>query len=246
MNPIQESAREQVSALADGALRGDELVHAVQALCADESLQQAWRDYHAVGDVLVAGTRQPCTGSAAFLGRFQQRLAAEATARPLQAAVAPEASVAHVSASLEPVESIVVPLPVKVTRLEAANEPVFRWKLVAGVASLAAVAAIGWNLVGSATLPSAGAQLALQQSQPLESREISPAIAASVPQAGGVQLAGLQSAGPTLATTESLPPQTMLRDPRLDQLLEAHRQAGGAAQMPSGFLRNATFDVPSR
>ena len=41
-------------------------------------------------------------------------------------------------------------------------------------------------------------------------------------------------------------PQVMLRDPRLDQLLEAHQQAGGASQMPSGFLRNATFEGPSR
>jgi sigma-E factor negative regulatory protein RseA len=41
-------------------------------------------------------------------------------------------------------------------------------------------------------------------------------------------------------------PQVMLRDPRLDELLEAHRQAGGASQMPSGFLRNATFEAPSR
>jgi sigma-E factor negative regulatory protein RseA len=41
-------------------------------------------------------------------------------------------------------------------------------------------------------------------------------------------------------------PQVMLRDPRLDQLLEAHQQAGGASQMPSGFLRNATFEGPTR
>jgi sigma-E factor negative regulatory protein RseA len=41
-------------------------------------------------------------------------------------------------------------------------------------------------------------------------------------------------------------PQVMLRDPRLDQLLEAHRQAAGGAQMPSGFLRNATFEGASR
>jgi sigma-E factor negative regulatory protein RseA len=41
-------------------------------------------------------------------------------------------------------------------------------------------------------------------------------------------------------------PQIMLRDPRLDQLLEAHQQTGGASQMPSGFLRNATFERPSR
>jgi len=41
-------------------------------------------------------------------------------------------------------------------------------------------------------------------------------------------------------------PQIMLRDARLDELLAAHQQAGGASQMPSGFLRNATFEGPSR
>ena len=40
----------------------------------------------------------------------------------------------------------------------------------------------------------------------------------------------------------------MLRDPRLDELMAAHKQFGGtsALQMPSGFLRNATFDGPTR
>lgn len=40
----------------------------------------------------------------------------------------------------------------------------------------------------------------------------------------------------------------MIRDARLDELLAAHRQAGGATalQMPSGFLRNATFQGSAR
>jgi sigma-E factor negative regulatory protein RseA len=38
----------------------------------------------------------------------------------------------------------------------------------------------------------------------------------------------------------------MLRDARLDELLAAHQQAGGGSQMPSSFLRNATFEGPSR
>ncbi|RZL45382.1 MAG: anti-sigma factor, partial [Variovorax sp.] len=40
--------------------------------------------------------------------------------------------------------------------------------------------------------------------------------------------------------------QVMLRDPRLDVLLEAHQQVSGVSQMPSGFLRNATFEAPAR
>mgnify|MGYP001756961603 FL=1 len=40
----------------------------------------------------------------------------------------------------------------------------------------------------------------------------------------------------------------MLRDPELDALMAAHQQMGGhsAWQMPSGFLRNATFERPGR
>lgn len=40
----------------------------------------------------------------------------------------------------------------------------------------------------------------------------------------------------------------MLRDPRLDELLAAHRQVGAATalQAPGGFLHNATFETPAR
>ena len=40
----------------------------------------------------------------------------------------------------------------------------------------------------------------------------------------------------------------MLRDPELDALMAAHQQLGGhsALQMPSGFLRNATFERTAR
>jgi sigma-E factor negative regulatory protein RseA len=40
----------------------------------------------------------------------------------------------------------------------------------------------------------------------------------------------------------------MIRDPHLDALMQAHQQLGGhsAWQMPSGFLRNATYEEPPR
>ncbi|MCG2595244.1 sigma-E factor negative regulatory protein [Ramlibacter sp. XY19] len=100
----------------------------------------------------------------------------------------------------------------------AAND--WRWKLVAGVASVAAVAAVGWNVWGTAGVgPAAGPQLAAAPAGVL------PVAAASDPRAAA-----------------------MIRDPRLDQLLQAHRQFGGATalQAPSGFLRNATFEGPAR
>ena len=40
----------------------------------------------------------------------------------------------------------------------------------------------------------------------------------------------------------------MIRDPRLDEFLAAHRQLGGvsALQMPAGFVRAATVEAPGR
>lgn len=205
-----KTAREQVSALADGHLRDDEFAQAVGRICVDDELRASWQTYHLVGDVLRSGEHSACSDTSAFLSRFQQRLAAEP-------------SVPKVLVEQAPVPR----------RIEAANEPVFRWKLVAGAASLAAAAAIGWNWVG--TGPSTvGAQFAQQQNS-------SPVVAVANPP---------RQAAPSLAPTRVLigngNPQVMLRDPRLDQLLEAHRQAGGASQMPSGFLRNATFEGQSR
>ncbi len=99
--------------------------------------------------------------------------------------------------------------------VESANDPVFRWKWAAGFASVAAAVAISWNLLGGIQGTS-GAQLAL--SNTTSSQAIADA-----------QIDG----------------EVMLRNPQVDALLAAHGQLGGnsALQMPSGFLRNATFDA---
>lgn len=102
----------------------------------------------------------------------------------------------------------------------SANDAVVRWKWLAAVASMTAVSVLGWHLgyLGS----QASAQLAA-----------TPAGEAAVA-AGGAEPAN--------------EPTVMLRDPRLDELLAAHRRFGGtsALQAPAGFLRNATFEQPGR
>ena len=64
---------------------------------------------------------------------------------------------------------------------------------------------------------------------------------ASAPQ---LALAPVQDAAPVALQA----PAVMLRDPELDALMAAHQQLGGhsAWQMPSGFLRNATYERPAR
>jgi sigma-E factor negative regulatory protein RseA len=205
--------REQVSALADGHLQGEEFARAIEAVCADDEAHRVWRAYHLVGDVLRAGAHSPCSDSSAFLARFQQRLAAE----PVVSAPAvspPEAPTMHAVRH----------------KTDAANEPVFRWKLVAGAASLVAVAAISWTLVGNGA--------------PFPSQQAANAVLAAAAPANPLPAAAPLAS--TRVVVGSGSPQVMLRDPRLDQLLEAHQQAGGASQMPSGFLRNATFEGPTR
>jgi len=216
------TVREQVSALADGHLQGEAFARAIDAVCVEDDSRAAWHAYHVVGDVLRSGAHATCSDSAAFLARFRQRLAAE----PVGAMPA-----------LTPVDA---PVALQVRhKADAANEPVFRWKLVAGAASMVAVAAISWTLIGSGTTNSqAGAQIAAQQ-QPAANSVLAAAAVNNPPPAGATLT-------PTRVTVGNGNPQVMLRDPRLDQLLEAHQQAGGASQMPSGFLRNATFEGPTR
>lgn len=59
------------------------------------------------------------------------------------------------------------------------------------------------------------------------------------------QLAAAPVAAPAVVEASAAP---MMRDPRLDKLLAAHRQLGGATALgtTSGFLRNATFEGPAR
>ena len=215
MNQQTDSIREQVSALADGQLHGAAFADAMDEIGTRAELRATWQTYHLVGDVLRSGAHAPCSDSNAFLAKLQARLSAE-TSSPLA-----------------------LPAVVSVQqRAEPANEPVFRWKVVAGAASLAAVAAISWNWVGGSGAAPTGAQLAQQQQQP-------PSISvltASDPSA----TSAVASAMPTRVQIGNGTPQVMLRDPRLDELLSAHQQAGGGSQMPSSFLRNATFERPSR
>jgi sigma-E factor negative regulatory protein RseA len=122
----------------------------------------------------------------------------------------------------------------------AANDSVFRWKLVAGVAALAAVGSMVWALVGGQNGP-AGAQLAQRGT----GTPVAPVVA-------GVSIVApdtkdnKDAANKDTAGNDTVP--VMIRDPRLDELMAAHKQFGGASalQQPAGFLRNATFQPTGR
>lgn len=192
----QMQTQELISALADGQLRGDAFARCMDAVARDPAALQAWQSYQVIGDVLRSSELAAGTLPSVFLSRFQSRLRQEP--RPAAATVACA-------------DVVLRALP------QSSNDASFRWKLVAGVASLAAIGAIAWSNVGDAGKPEQ-AQLA---------------------------------AVPTGIAAGTLPVANapgMIRDPRLDEFLAAHRQLGGASalQTPAGFLRNAAFEGSSR
>ncbi len=207
--------REQLSALADGQLQGDELAQALE-FAAQESGQSTWQLYHLVGDVLRSPElAQHQHGTRSMVMRVREQLAQEPLHGRLQETAPVVAQIAHPATAV------------------AANASVFRWKMAAGFASLAAVAAIGWSsFAGLQGAGSSSAQLA--------------AASASVPAAASVPAQSM--APPVVAVAGNEGQQVMIRDPRLDELLAAHKQFGSTAalQMPAGFLRNANFERSDR
>lgn len=206
---------EFLSALVDGELSQQELTHVLQECTQDADAVASWNSYQLIGDVLrspasAVNAAGPVFGAdAAFISRLNLRLAQEPALY-----VSPVASVpaSAVPSGLSPVVEVVAKgLPA--LHKPAANDANFRWKLVAGFASLAAVSAIAWNAVGM----------------------LAPATAPQLAQGATVQRVLVAS-----------PQGTMVRDARLEELLAAHKQMGGtsALQVPSGFLRNATFETP--
>jgi sigma-E factor negative regulatory protein RseA len=215
--------RELVSALADGRLQGDEFARTVSLLGSDSDARASWHQYHLVGDLLRSAEavnlfEAKGADDAGFVARFQARLARETAAIALAGGseYAPDSVAGY---ALPEGNAGTIGL-----QNQSANDSNFRWKLVAGFASLAAVAAIGWNAIGyaggSAGNGSGAAQLAQVQA-PVVVPVIQPMDTGTA---------------------------VMIRDPHLDALLAAHKQFGGtsALQMPAGFLRNATFEGGNR
>lgn len=221
--------REKICALADGQLRDQAFAEAVTLTQTDSDARDTWHVYHLVGEVLRSGDAGACGRDRAFADRLMMRIEAEAHSR--LAVENPNAI--KVIATNE--ESITTASRKNSEKVTAANDSVFRWKLVAGMASFAAVAAVGWNVIGL-----------------LQGSEADARIARSMPASGAVLAvaAPATSVAPSMesAVTGNEVEPVMLRDPRLDELLAAHRQLGGASLLdnPSGFLRNATFEAPAR
>lgn len=212
--PSQEDAGhrspEQVlSALVDGEADDEQLAALFASETDTAEVLVKWRGYQVIGDVLRGDSAAASVAQAPsdFLAGVRARLRSEAM--PVMQPVA---------------HTVSVP-----AREPAANDAVFRWQLVAGLASLAAVMAISWTVLSGA---------------PSGSGAAAPQLAAAP--------------APAAATASAVPPSTtmvvntgqgpLIRDARLEELLAEHRQNGGmsALQMPTGFIRSATYDAAGR
>lgn len=204
---------ERISALADGQLGDDDFDAVVAAMGTSDDARAAWHSYHVIGDVLRGGDLSACADGTAFVARLRQRLADQPQGADVFA-LAPVAQAQMLGSALSASTT-----DVGRQRMPVANDPVMRWKWLAGAASLAAVAVLGWNV----TRPGADAagQMAAGKQEPQQA---------------------------VVAQSASKAEPVMLRDRRLDELLAAHRQYGGASALPTsaGFLRNATFEQPGR
>lgn len=117
---------EQVSALADGQLQGEEFAQVLALLGDSEDARAHWHACHLVGDVLrSAELAQTAAQDADFVLRLRARLQADRAAAP-RALLAPPQVLAQAGA-------------------ESANG--HRWRWAAGLASLAALAVVGWQLL---------------------------------------------------------------------------------------------------
>jgi sigma-E factor negative regulatory protein RseA len=222
LNPLPQSEtsalppEQALSALIDGELDAVHFEGLLATAHAETEALASWHSYLVIGDVLrgasIVTSSQP---PGDFLADIRERLQAETT-------------IAAVSTSggLSPVH-VQQTVPVGVS---AANDAIFRWKLVAGCASLAAVMAVSWSVLSGSPTGTAGA-----------SPQFAAAPAISVPPTSPVT-------SPGTAVVVNTGQGTLIRDARLEELLAEHRQNAGmsALQMPTGFIRNATYDAAGR
>ena len=205
---------ELLSALADGELQQQEWPALLQACVHDPAASGHWNSYHMIGEALRCPGSVVQLTDASFLTRLNRQLAKQP----------------HVEPELQ------TPMPVPVPyfgvvcasastttagdrREPASNDGHFRWKMVAGLACAAVVCAVAWTTSVS-ILPAAGPQLAQS----------------------GALTGGTEPQQVVVASPQGL----MMRDARLEELLTAHKQLGATSAwpVPSGFLRNATFETP--
>jgi sigma-E factor negative regulatory protein RseA len=201
---------ELLSALVDGQLASSEYEEVFAAFERDPLSVNKWNTYHLIGDALRSSESVGEVADTAFVERLQKRLSRDSLLLPVAGD--------HPAGMTN---SLVVALKAGRTsgpvfeRSPAANDGTFRWKALAGLASLVAVGAIAWSVVGVASRSDA------PQLAQVGDRSNDQVLVASPqgPIVRDVRLEEFLAAHRQLGSTS-------------------------AVQMPSGFLRNAAFETP--
>lgn len=140
MKPLIQP-REIMSAMADGQLSDEDFAAALVLCKHEESLPTTWNTYHLIGEILRSPDVVVVASELAFIDRLNQRLKKEPpifTAPSIQ------------SVGVDLVTPLTTTSATKIInhREPASNEVNFRWRVVAGFASLTAVIAIAWSATG--------------------------------------------------------------------------------------------------
>lgn len=220
------SALESLSALMDGEVDAAQVARACTAWRSDAHAQSTWHAYQLIGDALRSEDLCPSpTHDTAFLAALRVRLADEPVI------FAPEPAVG--AADLAAVAPLATPHFANASRNS-------RWSWMAPSAVAAGFVLVTGALLVSRTptTPSASADSMFARIG-----------------FGPTQVSQTVNV-PTLAASDtSTEPQQsvvltgkMLRDTRIDRYLSAHQQFAGTSALgvPSGFLRNAAAEAPTR
>ena len=194
-----QSSPELLSALADGELAKGIADAGLQDVFLSSALHGDWNNYQVIGNVLRggAGASGSLGADPAFLQRLNMCLADEKIALLLPATRS----------------DMQVALP----NQPAANEGVFRWKLVAGFASLSAALVIAWNFVGTADVSTA-----LQLSQSPVAEQVVVA-SPQGPMVRDARLEELMTAHKQLGGSSLQAPSGFLRNAGFDNLQSSRR-----------------------
>lgn len=219
------SWQEQLSACVDGELtqaQYQQMWKQMQSQSSGDELHAHFAMWSLVGEAMRNPSQAQLQASEPFVLNFRNRLAGESVQQP------------PVEKKLKWLSMDAIARPGR----DAANAAVLRWKMVAGFASLAAVAAIGWsNLSQNTQAP--GVQLA-------EVKYQAPLNLAQQGRGPGLTLVSRNTSGLNMGAATSSPLDggsgIMIRDARIDEVLSRQQSARANALQPSAdFLRSTNL-----
>lgn len=203
VSDLRLADRLALSALADGEASDREATRVLARWAQDPALQRDWHDWQRIGDVLRSDDlARPAACDEDFLSRLRERLAQEPAPPALEAAT----SARH--------RAVEAPAPGSIPG----------WRMPLALAAGVAAVAVGVSLLQVPRAPDAVAVArASAPAKTVPPRSHAPPPLAFPGAVGGPAPSSLAS------TPGQLADGVVLRDPRLDSVLRAHRGPSGAA-----------------